>query len=291
MDGTPSSTDLRIPVKDVRPDPDQPRNYFKESALKALARSIASVGQRTPIEVRRLPKGGAHQYEIIDGERRWRACQIAGITTIRACIEEAPVDRRRQHFLSLVSNFHREGHTHMEISRALARQVELGERVAVLADNLDKTDAWVYQYLSLQKLTPELQQALHPTTPDRARMRMGEALVIARAPPDLQQRLWDGILKVPTKARLERAHQLLSELTGKPREKRPPPRMDRFMSRFLTRLASDLDRVLDMKDADFTQAVRSAAALEVGPVLARLEQCSERLELLKVSLKRAAKPK
>ena len=119
MDTPDVVADRRVRLDEVRPDPKQPRSYFKDSALKALAASIKSIGQRTPIEVRRLPKGAAAKYEIIDGERRYRACRMIGQATIRICIEEADLDHHRQHLLSLVSNFHREGHTHMETSTAL----------------------------------------------------------------------------------------------------------------------------------------------------------------------------
>ena len=66
-------TIARISITDVRPDPKQPRSHFSESALKTLATSIKKVGQRQPITVRLRSGGAKPRYEIIDGERRWRA--------------------------------------------------------------------------------------------------------------------------------------------------------------------------------------------------------------------------
>ena len=138
---------IRIPTTDVQPDSKQPRTYFRESALRSLATSIKKTGQRQPITVRTRWAGAKPPYEIIDGERRWRACKLAGITTIRVDIEERDLARHAdQHMLSLASNFMREGHTHIEISAAVQYQVEAaveagmtrGQAVKELVDSIGK---------------------------------------------------------------------------------------------------------------------------------------------------------
>ncbi len=62
----------------IRPFANQPREYFNESALKDLARSIKAVGQQVEIRVRPLAGDPKHDYELIDGQRRWLACQMIG---------------------------------------------------------------------------------------------------------------------------------------------------------------------------------------------------------------------
>nr|MBA2411387.1 ParB/RepB/Spo0J family partition protein [Burkholderiaceae bacterium] len=159
-------TIARVSVSDIRPDPKQPRSHFNEAALKTLSTSIKKVGQRQPITVRPLRVGAKVPYEIVDGERRWRACKLAGIQTIRVDVEDRDLSRHAdQHLLSLTSNFMREGHTHSEISVAVQYQVEAaieagmsrGRAVQELVESIGKSEAWVYQYLQLQQLCSELQ--------------------------------------------------------------------------------------------------------------------------------------
>ena len=70
-----------LPLREIEPDPDQPRKTFEQEPLSELAASIAEHGLLQPIAVRPRPMGG---YSIVAGERRWRACRLAGLT-------EAPV--------------------------------------------------------------------------------------------------------------------------------------------------------------------------------------------------------
>ena len=79
---TQGSSNLNeVPVSKIEPNPNQPRREFDEEALQELAASIREIGLVTPITVRQTPGGN---YQIIAGERRWRASQIAGLTSIPA---------------------------------------------------------------------------------------------------------------------------------------------------------------------------------------------------------------
>lgn len=244
----------RIPIDQVRPDPRQPRTYFRKASLEALAKSIKSVGQRTPIEVRALPAGQKHRFEIIDGERRWRACQLIGQKTIRICVELQEIDHPRQHFLSVVSNFHREGHTHMEISAALQYQVDCSKStigfVADLAESLGKSDQWVYNYLRLQHLAPKLQEKMHPETKEHELLRFNEAIVLASLPAAEQHGVYKQLLSTPRSARLKRARELAEKITGNPRIGKPRDIRIGF-ERFVVRLQADMDKIMDLKQSEF----------------------------------------
>ncbi len=93
-----------IALKEIHPNPSQPRKHFDDAALAALADSIRARGVLQPIIVQPRPGGG---YELIAGERRWRASQIAGIATIPALVVEA-VDGARSIELALIENVARE---------------------------------------------------------------------------------------------------------------------------------------------------------------------------------------
>ena len=123
-----------IQINKIRPNPLQPREYFDRQKIRELADSIKEVGLVNPIIVR--PKDNA--YEIIAGERRWKACQVVGIKTIPAIIKD--VDDGRLMIESLIENIHREDLSDIEKARALKiimekenikSQSELSKRVGI----------------------------------------------------------------------------------------------------------------------------------------------------------------
>lgn len=100
---SPESGILQIPIEKVEPNANQPRSLFDEEALADLAESIARHGILQPLAVRRLPNGC---YQIIAGERRWRAARIAGLREIPVTILEA--DDKKAMELALIENLQRE---------------------------------------------------------------------------------------------------------------------------------------------------------------------------------------
>lgn len=264
-------TITRVAITDVRPDPKQPRTHFDQRALAALATSIKKNGQRSPITVRPRRAGAKPPYEIIDGERRWRACQLAGVDTIRIDVEERDFARHAdQHRLSVVANFLREGHTVMETSHALQYQVDAaveagqtrGQAAQGLMEDLGKSEGWVYQYLSLQRLDPDLQDRLHPDTPDDKRLRFSEAIVLASLEPPRQRAIYRQLLRVPAAQRLQRARKLAEEATGVPRTGRRHD-IKRAVTRFFDRLSGEVDRLLEYKQSDFRKACAAVPASEL----------------------------
>src|SRR5216683_1277839 len=92
-----------IPVGAITPNPRQPRQVFDEETLEELAASIGAVGLLQPVVVRKVMPG---HYEIVMGERRWRACERAGLSQIPAIVRETPDDDMLRN--ALIENLHRE---------------------------------------------------------------------------------------------------------------------------------------------------------------------------------------
>jgi ParB family chromosome partitioning protein len=115
-----------IPIDRISPNPDQPRKHFDQDALEALAASISERGVLQPIIVQPLPHD---TYQIIAGERRWRAAHQAGFTHIPALIDAATSGEAESLELALIENIAREDLTPIEEART----------VAVLLDDLDIT--------------------------------------------------------------------------------------------------------------------------------------------------------
>jgi ParB family chromosome partitioning protein len=108
-----------IPVRAISPNPRQPRTRFEGEALSALAESLGERGVLQPVLVRPASRGG---YELIAGERRWRAAQIAGMETIPALVR--PHDDAAALELALIENMAREDLNPVEEARACAALVE-----------------------------------------------------------------------------------------------------------------------------------------------------------------------
>jgi len=118
----PGQDELRdLPVADITPNPNQPRKRFDEEALQGLADSLGERGVLQPVLVRRAPGGGAG-YELVAGERRWRAAREAGLETLPALVRET--DDRETLLLALVENVAREDLSPVEEARAYAVLVD-----------------------------------------------------------------------------------------------------------------------------------------------------------------------
>ncbi|MCL1807938.1 MAG: ParB/RepB/Spo0J family partition protein [Oscillospiraceae bacterium] len=128
----PENSTVELRVSEVEPNSAQPRKSFDEAALADLSESIRQHGLLTPLLVRRMPSG---IYQIIAGERRWRAARAAGLVTVPAIVHDA--DDRRSTELALIENLQREDLNPIEIAegyRMLAEdygltQEDISERV------------------------------------------------------------------------------------------------------------------------------------------------------------------
>jgi ParB family chromosome partitioning protein len=144
--GGPELRELDVSV--IEPNPDQPRARFDAGALDALAGSIGSVGLLQPLIVRPLEDG---RYELVAGERRWRAAQRAGIDRVPAVIRTSPEDERLQ--AALIENMVREDLNPVEEARACAALVDdLGISKEELARRVGRSRAAISNLIRLLDL-------------------------------------------------------------------------------------------------------------------------------------------
>lgn len=154
--GAPSSAQgFTAPIEDVHPNRAQPRTRFDDAALAELAASIAEMGVLEPILVRKRAKGG---FEIIAGERRWRAAQRAGLKQVPVFVRELSTEAAFE--AALVENLQREDLNPLETARAFHRLVEEhGHSQEAVAKRVGKDRSTVANALRLLKL-PELVLAM-----------------------------------------------------------------------------------------------------------------------------------
>ena len=148
-ESTAGGPELReLEVTQIEPNPDQPRAKFDAAALDALAGSIGSVGLLQPLIVRPLDDG---RYELVAGERRWRAAQKAGIDRVPAVVRTSPEDERLQ--AALIENMVREDLNPVEEARACAALVDdLGISKEELARRVGRSRAAISNLIRLLDL-------------------------------------------------------------------------------------------------------------------------------------------
>lgn len=162
-----------LPLASIRPGQYQPRRHFDETGLDELAASIKSQGLIQPIVVRALGRG---QYELIAGERRWRAAKKAGLAEISAVVREIPAQSALA--VALIENIQREELTAMEEAQALRRLVDefkLTQQQA--ADAVGRSRAAVANLLRLLDLPQAVRDLL-----EEGRIEMGHARALLTLP-------------------------------------------------------------------------------------------------------------
>jgi ParB family chromosome partitioning protein len=146
---------IEIPLDIIEPNPHQPRRVFDQDALDTLAHSIREHGLMQPIVVRLRP--GDDRYELIAGERRWRAAQLAGLETIRAIIDEASDERSAQ--LALIENMQRTDLNPIERAMGLRQLLDrFGATQQRLAERMGMSRSGLANLLRLLDLDPDTQQ-------------------------------------------------------------------------------------------------------------------------------------
>ena len=169
---------LEVAIDLIRPGHAQPRTSFQENKLQELAQSIRTTGVIQPILVR--PLGGA--FELIAGERRWRAAQIAGLSRIPAIVRDIPEDRLLE--FALVENIQRQELNPIEEANAYKRLIEsLGLTQEEVAQRVGRDRTFITNYLRVLKLPSEIQALL-----ESERLSFGHARALLGIPDAVQQR-------------------------------------------------------------------------------------------------------
>ena len=151
-----SSNLSEIALTMISPNPNQPRTDFDEAALQELAASIREIGLVTPITLRRM---GENEYQIIAGERRWRAATLAGLTTVPAYIRTAEDEKVME--MALVENIQREDLNPIEIALAYQHLSETtGMTQERISSRVGKSRTSITNYMRLLKLPAQIQIAL-----------------------------------------------------------------------------------------------------------------------------------
>lgn len=182
-----SSTINEIPLAQIEANPNQPRREFDPVALQELANSIREIGIIQPITLRQIDE---NRFQIIAGERRWRASQIAGLTAIPAYIRTIKDENVME--MALVENIQREDLNAIEIALAYEHLLSsTGMTQEKVSERVGKSRTAISNYLRLLKLPAQVQMALQNKEIDMGHARA----LLAIDSPSLQVKLFKEIQK------------------------------------------------------------------------------------------------
>ena len=175
---------LQVPLEDLVPGQYQPRNKMHKDTLEELSKSIKAQGVLQPILARKKASKG---YEIVVGERRWRAAQLAGLKTIPTIVKELNNDEAAK--IALIENLQREDLNAMDQARGLQRlQIEFNLSQQDLASSVGKSRPTITNLIRLTKLSPVAQELL-----ESGRIEMGHARALLTIEESLQKVLAEEI--------------------------------------------------------------------------------------------------
>lgn len=182
-----SSTINEVPLQQIEANPNQPRREFDPVALEELASSIRQLGIVQPITLRQVDHD---RFQIIAGERRWRASQLAGLTTIPAYIRTIKDENVME--MALVENIQREDLNAIEIALAYERLLEKSAMTQEkVAERVGKSRPAIANYLRLLKLPAQVQMALQKKEIDMGHARA----LLSLDSPSLQLKVFREIQK------------------------------------------------------------------------------------------------
>ena len=226
---------LTLPISKVEPRSEQPREYFDQEALEALADSIRQYGLIQPITVRKLDSG---YYQIIAGERRWRASRLAGLTEVPVRVIEA--DDRRTAELALVENLQREDLNPIEEAKGYKLLIEeYGLTQEDAARSVGRSRPAVTNAMRLLMLTPPVMEMV-----EKGKLSAGHArAILSVSEPSKQLAAANEIIKKNYSVR--KAEQLAARIAREPRQ--APEESGEISVDYAAEISNELSKKLGRK--------------------------------------------
>ena len=225
-----------VPLEDLVPGQYQSRKKMHKETLEELSKSIKSQGVLQPILARRRASGG---FEIVVGERRWRASQLAGLKTIPTIIKD--LNNNAAAKIGLIENLQREDLNAMDQARGLQRlQKEFNLSQQDLASSVGKSRPTITNLLRLNNLSYPIQELL-----ESGKIEMGHARALLSVKAQAQQSIADEIIR--HKLSVREAEKLISNLGETSKTKRTPIKKDPNTAKLEKEISESLGAQVDIK--------------------------------------------
>lgn len=180
LDASPADASgvREIPIDQIDADPDQPRKDFDQGKLMELADSMKAHGVIQPVVVRSV----GNRFQLIAGERRWRAAGLAGLASVSAIVRDDLTARAQ-----MVENLQREDLSTFEIYRVIAAELDGGTSQKELAGQYGKSKQWISDYATVAKMPPSLQDALRDGRASDISALVALSRLFKQAPAQVEQ--------------------------------------------------------------------------------------------------------
>lgn len=252
-----------LPVDLLQRSPYQPRTDFNKEALAELADSIRAQGVIQPIIVRTTAK--RDRFEIIAGERRWRAAQLAGLHEIPAVVRT--LDDQTALCLSLIENIQREDLNPIEQARALSRlQEEFGMTHEAVAGAVGRSRSSVTNLLRLLELEPQVRKFV-----ESGQLDMGHARALLALPRQQQLDAAKQVVERGLSARAAEAlvRRMLSAKSGRRSASKPDPDIRRLENQLSEKLGAGVS-IRHRKGGKGTLEIRYSSLKQLDGILSRI---------------------
>jgi ParB/RepB/Spo0J family partition protein len=268
----------------IRPLPGQPRKRFR--GIKELAESIAECGQQSPGIVTLVDGDAEHDAQLVDGERRLRACRIAK-TPFRAEVRPA-VDAEETFVASFAANFGKQDHDVIEIAEGLDRMKRAGKSMEQLARIAGRSVGWVQQHLNLLKLHADVRAMMIPSETDdddRPALTFSIAQILVPVEPDQQLALAKRITAGEGMGLASARRFVLRERSEAGDETAYAGRNNRRRSidvieSILVDLSERIGVYLDMPGSEFRKVIDQADNVTKRNVIKSIEEAAGNLDML-----------
>lgn len=251
-------------IEQLQPGKYQPRTQMDQASLESLAISIRAQGIMQPILVREIDHG---KYEIIAGERRWRASQLAGLTEVPVLVREIPDESALA--MALIENIQRENLNPLEEAQGIQRLInEFSMTHQAAADAVGRSRSVVTNLLRLQNLHKNVQEMLM-----QSQLDMGHARALLSLPDAKQILAAERIAQNQLSVR--EAEKLVKQLSEESKEN---PRVAKVVDRDVLRLQEDLSEVLGAK-VEIRAGSKGAGQVKIQ--YASLDQLDELIQRFK----------
>lgn len=228
---------VELDLDAIEVNPFQPRTSFNEESLNELASSIKELGVIQPITVRKL---GFNKYQLVSGERRYRASKLVGLTSIPAYIRIANDQESLE--MALVENIQRQDLDPIEIALSYQRLIdEIQLTQEEMSERIGKNRSTIANYLRLLKLDPIIQTGMRDGF-----LSMGHGrAIIAISDLSLQLNVYEQIIREQLSVR--ETEKLVKSLTSKPQKKKPSPSLSENKKEVIQQFSSYFGAKIEMK--------------------------------------------
>jgi ParB family chromosome partitioning protein len=246
-----------------------------------LQESIKKYGQEKPGEVKGLPKGESHRYELVDGERRWICCVAIGIP-FRAVVRTDITDPKHQFLASFLANGGQENLTDLENITSITRiKSEFDFTNQEVSERIGRSKDWVAERAALAKSGPKILEMMSPERKDR--LSFSHALLLLRIHPSRREMLAEIIVRENLKTSQVR------DLTRRDRTIEAKPGYEYMKFKGLLRRLSEDSEALKEKRDNLRRVLKSRPNREIVNMMRGIETTAANLEVFKEALDRFLK--